>query len=449
MNKTHSIDMINGPLLKNIILFAVPLMFTNFLQILFNAADTIVVGKFAGETALAAVGATGSIVFLITSLFNGLSTGSNVVIARYIGLKKDDLTSKAVHTSIVMALGGGILLTVIGVVFAKTFLLAMSTPDDIVDLSNLYMQIYFCGSLFLLVYDFGAAVLRSKGDTQRPLYYLFAGGILNVVLNLIFVIVFQMSVAGVAIATVVSQAVSAGLVMMTLLREEDATRIDIHQLKLDNTIAWDILKIGFPAGIQGVVFSLSNVVIQSNINSFDSSTIVAANSAAANIENFTYIGTMAFTQATITFTSQNIGAGKKEAVLKIMLVTLALTVSSSFLIGVLVYGFGDTFLGFYTNDAIVRGYGMIRLKYVVLWLFLNGILDVFVCSMRGMGISTLPTVLMIIGICGVRLVWLYFAFPYYHTLESIYICFPISWLFTSVIQFVLWLWVYKKNIKMI
>ena len=190
-------------------------------------------------------------------------------------------------------------------------------------------------------------------------------------------------------------------------------------------------------------------MIQSNINSFDSSTIVAANSAAANIENFTYIGTMAFTQATITFTSQNIGAGKKEAVLKIMLVTLALTVSSSFLIGVLVYGFGDTFLGFYTNDAIVRGYGMIRLKYVVLWLFLNGILDVFVCSMRGMGISTLPTVLMIIGICGVRLLWLYFAFPYYHTLESIYICFPISWLFTSVIQFVLWLWVYKKNIKMI
>ena len=447
MKQTYSIDMINGPLLKNIVLFAVPLMFTNFLQILFNAADTIVVGKFAGETALAAVGATGSIVFLITSLFNGLATGSNVVIARCMGIKKDELISRAVHTSIFVALGGGAILTVIGFIFARSFLIAMSTPKDIIDLSNLYMQIYFCGSLFLLVYDFGAAILRSKGDTQRPLYFLFAGGILNVVLNLIFVIVFQMSVAGVAIATVVSQAVSACLVLIALVKEEDATHLDFCKLRLDETIAWDIIKIGVPAGIQGIVFSLSNVVIQSNINSFNSSTIVAANSAGANIENFAYIGMMAFTQATITFTSQNMGAGKKDAVLKIMLVTLALTVLSSLLISALVYGFGNTLLSFYTNEAMVREYGMIRLKYVVVWLFLNGILDVFVCSMRGMGVSTLPTLLMIIGICGLRLVWLYFAFPYYQTLESIYICFPISWLFTSIIQFILWIFVYKKNVK--
>lgn len=447
MRAKYRIDMVEGPLLRNIIIFAVPLMFTNFLQMLFNAADTIVVGKFAGEAALAGVGATGSIVFLITSVFNGLGMGANVLIARFIGLNDEDKIKKSVHTSMLMALVAGVILTFVGMMFSQSLLKLMSTPKDIIDLSQLYLNIYFCGSIFLLVYNFGAAVLRSKGDTQRPLYFLIISGVINAVLNLFFVIVLHLSVAGVAIATVISEGISAVLVWMTLMRENDATRLDMHQLYFDMPIVKDIIKIGVPAGIQGVVFSLSNVVIQSYINSFNSSMIVAANSAAANIENFAYIGMMAFTQATLTFTSQNVGARNPHAIFKIMWVTLALTVVSSAFIGALLCFFGNPLLGLYTNEVEVQAYGMIRLQYVVAWLFLNGVLDVFVNSMRGMGVSTSPTLLMILGICGFRLIWLYYAFPYYQSLKSIYICFPISWVLTSFVQFGLWIFVYRKTMS--
>ena len=434
----HSIDMVNGPLLKNIFIFAVPLMFTNFLQILFNAADTVVVGKFAGQSALAAVGATGSIVFLLTSLFNGLGTGANVIIAKLLGSRDDEKISKAVHTSICIAVIGGIILTMIGIFLSKTLLGLMSTPSDIIDLSALYMKIYFGGILFLLVYNFGSAVLRSKGDTQRPLYFLMISGVLNVVLNLFFVIVMKWSVAGVALATVISEAVSAFLVCLTLVKETDATRLELKKLKLNPSIAWEIMKIGIPAGIQGMVFSISNVVIQSSINSFDSSTIVAGNSAANNIEGFVYIGMMAFTQATITFTSQNIGAKNYKAVNKILSLTMVLTTVSAFALGFLVWLFGRPLLGLYTNEAAVVEVGMIRLTYVALWLVLNGILDVFVSSLRGMGYSTLPTIIMLLGICGVRLVWIWTVFPMFNSLESIYLCFPVSWIITSIVQGILW-----------
>lgn len=444
---TTKIDMVNGPLLKNIFVFAVPLMFTNFLQMLFNTADTVIVGKFAGELSLAAVGATGSIVFLITSLFNGLGIGANVVIARLIGKKDEEKVSLAVHTSMMMALLSGIFLSVAGVVFAKSLLHMVSTPEDIIDLSGLYMRIYFSGALFLLVYNLGSAVLRSKGDTQRPLIFLFISGGLNVVLNLIFVTVFHWDVAGVALATVISEAVSAMLVVLTLCHEKDATRLTFRRLKIDVQMAGDIIRIGLPAGIQGIVFSLSNVVIQSSINSFDSSTIVAANSAAGNLENFVYIGTMAFNQATVTFTSQNIGAQNKPAIIKIMLYTLILTAISAFGIGALIYFNGAFLLGFYTNEAAVIETGMLRLKYVTLLLGLNGILDVFVSSMRGMGYSTVPTVFMLVGICGVRLIWLAIVFNRLRTLTSIYLCFPASWLITCIFQIALWIKVYHHSIK--
>lgn len=447
-SQNHTIDMVNGPLLKNIFIFAVPLMFTNFLQILFNAADTVVVGKFAGEAALAAVGATGSIVFLITALFNGLSMGTNVIIARLIGLKDEDKIEKAVHTSIAMGILGGILLMGFGLLFSGNLLHMISTPEDIIDLSKLYMRIYFGGSIFLLVYNFGASILRAKGDTKRPLYFLMVSGVLNVILNLFFVIVLKMSVAGVAIATVISQAVSAILVCWALMKDQDATHLQWKKLKLDMPTVFEVIRIGVPAGIQGMVFSLSNVVIQSSINSFDSSTIVAANSAANNIEGFVYIGMMAFTQATITFTSQNIGAKQFKAVSKIMWLTLLLTSASALIMGILVYGFGNFFLSFYTNEVAVVEAGMIRLKYVALLLFLNGILDVFVASMRGMGYSTLPTVVMLVGICGIRLLWLWTVFPEFRTLEMIYLCFPISWAFTSLVQGSLWLWVHKRTMKL-
>lgn len=445
--KNHSIDMVNGPLLKNIFIFAIPLMITNFLQILFNAADTVVVGKFAGQEALAAVGATGSLVFLMTALFNGLGTGANVIIAKLLGSKNDEKISKAVHTSIFIAIAGGVFLAFMGIFLARTCLVAMSTPSSIIDLSELYMRIYFLGSLFLLVYNFGSAVLRSKGDTQRPLYFLMISGVLNVILNLFFVIVLKMSVAGVALATVISEAVSAILVWITLANEEDATRLEVKKLRLDATLAWEIMKIGIPAGIQGMVFSISNVVIQSSINSFDSSVIVAGNSAAGNLEGFVYIGMTAFTQATITFTSQNIGASHFDAIKRIFKLTFVLNLASALIMGFVVWFFGPTLLGLYTNDAAVVDVGMIRLTYVALLLFLNGILDIFVCSMRGMGYSTAPTILMILGICGVRLIWIWTIFPIYPTLEVIYLCFPISWIVTSIVQAILWVVLHRKLLR--
>ncbi|MBP3399048.1 MAG: MATE family efflux transporter [Erysipelotrichaceae bacterium] len=447
LKKTQSIDMIHGPLLKNIWIYSVPLMATNFLQMLFNAADTVVVGRFAGEQALAAVGATGSLCFLLISLFNGLSMGSNVLIARYIGAKDHDKIEKAVHTSITLAAISGILLTGIGYFLSRPLLEMMSTPSDIIDLSELYMRIYFVGTFFGLIYNFGASILRAKGDTKRPLYFLCISGITNVVLNLIFVIVLQMSVAGVAIATVVSQALSTVMVCNTLMKENDATRLDFKKLGIDLSMVWNIVKIGVPAGIQGMVFSLSNVVVQSSINSFDSSTIVAGNSAGANVENFVYIGMMAFTQACITFTSQNIGAKNYGRVKEIFKTTMILDMIAALSMGFIVWYFGDFFLGFYTSEPAVIEAGMSRLFWVALFLVLNGILDVFVCSMRGMGYSTLPTAVMIVGICGVRLTWLWTVFPMHRTLDVIYMCFPISWTITSIIQGFFWVYCHNKLLK--
>ncbi|MBR3167200.1 MAG: MATE family efflux transporter [Erysipelotrichaceae bacterium] len=443
MRQDRQMDMVNGPLLKNIILFSIPLMLSNFLQLLFNAADTIIVGKFAGENALAAVGATGSLCFLLTSLFSGLSVGSNVVIANAYGARDDDQIRRAVHTSIWLGIFCGLFLMATGFFLSRPMLQLMSTPENIIGGSTLYMRIYFAGVVALLIYNFGSAVLRSKGDTRRPLYFMMISGILNVLLNLLFVIAFKWDVAGVAVATVISETVSAVLVIGALLKETDAARLDPKAIRFDWPSTRRIIAIGIPAGIQGIVFALSNVVIQSGINSFDSSSIVAGNSAAANLESFVYIGTGAFTQAEITFTSQNIGAGKHKAASRIMLESLVLVTVSAFAIGYGAWYFGHTLLGLYTDAEAVKQVGLFRLEWVCKPLYLNGILDVFVNSMRGMGISTLPTIFMIAGICGVRLFWMATVFPLNRTLETIYMCYPISWIVTSVIQAVLWIFVYR------
>ena len=437
--KEQTIDMVHGPLLKNIWVFAVPIMLTNFLQMLFNAADTVVVGRFAGQQALAAVGATGSLCFLLISMFNGLSMGSNVLIARYLGADDHKSVEKAVHTAITMSGLCGLLLTALGYFLSRPLLELMSTPGDIIDQSELYMRIYFVGTFFGLIYNFGASILRAKGDTKRPLQFLAISGLTNVILNLVFVIGFHMDVAGVAIATVISQALATVLVCNTLRKQTDATRLDFHKLGIDLSMAWNIIKIGIPAGLQGIVFSLSNVVIQSSINSFDSSTIVAGNSAAANIESFVYIGLDAFIQACMTFTSQNIGAGRYERIKEIVKLTMVLTIGSAFGISLVVWLLGSTLLGFYTTDLSVVEVGVIRLTFVCLPLFLNGVLDVFVCSMRGMGYSLLPTIAQIVGICGTRLLWIFMVFPMFRTLEVIYLCYPISWAVTSVIQGIFWI----------
>ena len=440
-----SMDMANGPLLKNILIFSIPLIFSNILQMFFNSADTIIVGKFAGDKALAAVGSTGSIVFLITSLFNGLATGTNVVVARYIGTGNKDKIKDSVHTSIALATAGGIVLTFIGLFFSKAFLRMMSTPEDFIDLSATYMRIYFMGVIFLLLYNFGSAILRSKGDTQRPLYFLLISGVLNIVLNFITVYFFHLSVIGAASATVASEALSAFLVLNVLFHEEDATRLDMKHLYFDKESILDIMRIGIPAGLSGAVFALSNVVIQSSINSFNSTDVVAGNAAGNNVENYVYIGYMAFTQATITFTSQCMGAGRLDRIKQIMVTTMAMVVVGAIIMGTAVYLAGPFVLRFYTDKPEVVAVGMVRIRLVASLLVLNGILDVFVNSLRGMGVSTLPTILMVVGICGVRLLWIYTMFPIHHTLESIYLCFPISWAVTSIVEFILWIIVYRRT----
>ena len=440
-----SMDMANGPLLKNILIFSIPLIFSNILQMFFNSADTIIVGKFAGDKALAAVGSTGSIVFLITSLFNGLATGTNVVVARYIGTGNKDKIKDSVHTSIALATAGGIVLTFIGLFFSKVFLRMMSTPEDFIDLSATYMRIYFMGVIFLLLYNFGSAILRSKGDTQRPLYFLLISGVLNIVLNFITVYFFHLSVIGAASATVASEALSAFLVLNVLFHEEDATRLDMKHLYFDKESILDIMRIGIPAGLSGAVFALSNVVIQSSINSFNSTDVVAGNVAGNNVENYVYIGYMAFTQATITFTSQCMGAGRLDRIKQIMVTTMAMVVVGAIIMGTAVYLAGPFVLRFYTDKPEVVAVGMVRIRLVASLLVLNGILDVFVNSLRGMGVSTLPTILMVVGICGVRLLWIYTMFPIHHTLESIYLCFPISWAVTSIVEFILWIIVYRRT----
>ena len=435
--------MINGPLLKNIIIFSLPLMASNALQILFNAADTIVVGKFAGDEALAAVGATGNLIYLLTCIFQGLSTGSNVVVANAIGTNERERIKKASQTSIYLGLVSGLFLTILGF-FGSKFLLSMvSTPSNIIDLSTLYMKIYFGGSIFMIVYNFGSAILRSKGDTKRPLNYLIISGVVNLVLNLILVIIFKMSVVGVAIATVVSQALSCLLVLNALAHETDETKFIVSELSLDKNIAIEILKIGIPAGFGGMAFSISNVVIQGSINSFNSSIIIAGNSAAANIEGFVYIGMIAFAQATITFTSQNVGANNYKNVHKIYLYGLLLDFISAFLLGFSVWYFGNYIVSLYTNDPLVVEIGVKRLFYIALPLFLNGLLDITVNSLRGMGYSSRPTLIMMLGVCGFRLLWIWLYFPLHQTLDVIYMCFPISWVITLTIEIILWTKCYK------
>ncbi len=446
--RSQSVDMVNGSLLKNIWIFSVPLMLTNLLQMLFNAADTIVVGRFAGQQALAAVGATGSLCFLLIALFNGLSVGSNVLIARYMGAGDYDKIEKSVHTSMTMAMISGIFLTIAGFFVSRPMLRMMSTPEDIIDMSELYMRLYFVGTFFMLIYNFGAAILRSKGDTKRPLFFLAISGAINVILNVIFVVPMKMGVAGVALSTVISQVVAAVLVLLTLSKEVDATRLDPKKLGIDLPMAWTIIKIGVPAGIQGMVFSLSNVVVQSSINSFGS-IHVAANSAANNVENFVYIGMGAFAQSCITFTSQNIGAKRYDRVKKVFDLSMILTVASAAIVGFAAWFFGEFFLGFYTTDPQVIEVGMVRLFWVTMFLFLNGVLDVFVDSVRGMGYSTVPTILMVVGICGVRLTWLWTVFPAHRSLEVIYMCFPLSWTITSTILGIYWFKCYKDMKKLV
>lgn len=444
---TRNIDMINGPLLENLIIFAFPLMLSNLMQSLFNVTDTVIVGKYAGDLALAAVGATGSLSFFIISLFGGVSMGATVVVAQLIGKGNREKIHDSVETSYALALICGFAVAMIGIFGSRFLLELMNTPEDIIDLSALYMKIYFSGSLFNIIYNFGSAILRANGDTKRPLYFLVASGITNVVLNLLFVRSFHMSVAGVALSTAIAQFVSAALATITLIRSQDVIHLEVSEIRLNVSIALDILRVGIPAGIQSMMYSISNVVMQSSMNSFDSSDVIAGNTIGANIENFAYIGMYSFSQACITFTSQNYGAGNYEKLRKIMRMTLALCVSAALAMSCLLYLIRYPLMSLYTSSETVMEMASLRIKLVVLTIFLNGVLDIFVGSLRGMGASAGPTILMVIGICGVRLAWLLLYFPHNPQLYVIYLSFPLSWTVTSIIEYILWLFNYRRMMR--
>ncbi len=445
MEKRYELDMCSGSILKKMLIFALPLMCSSVLQLLFNAADIVVVGRFAGDNSLAAVGSNTALINLLTNVFIGLSIGANVLAARHYGADEVKELSKTVHTSMLLSLFSGLILTVIGLVFARQLLELMKTPPEVLELAAVYLRIYFAGMPAMMIYNFGSALLRAVGDTKRPLYYLFIAGVINVVLNLIFVIAFKMDVAGVALATVISQCISAFLVVRCLMNEQGGMQLILSELKIDVEKLAAIVKIGLPAGFQGVVFSFSNVVIQSSINLFGE-TVIAGNSAAANIEGFIYVAMNAFHQATISFTSQNMGAGKYERINKIMLTGLACVFVTGAVLGGIVLLLGRPLLGIYSESADVVDAGMVRLKFVLTTYFMCGMMDVMVGAIRGLGYSVMPMIVSLIGACGLRLVWVatIFQIDRFHSIDTIYISYPITWVITFAAHIVCFVIVRKR-----
>jgi len=447
--KRNQRDLTSGPLLSGIIAYTVPIILTSVLQLLFNAADLVVVGRFRGSLAVGAVGATGSLTTLIVNLFVGLSVGAGVSVAHAIGARQEKMLHRIVHTAIFVALVGGALLTVIGVSLSGVFLRLMDTPAEILPLSTTYMRIYFCGMIFNLVYNFSAAILRAAGDTKSPLLFLSIAGVLNVALNLVFVVALGMSVEGVAMATIISQAVSAVLVVRALVRRSDGCRLDMRQIVPHKGPLLRILRIGLPAGIQASLFAISNVIIQSSINSFGD-IVVAGNAAAANIEGFVYVAMNAFSQTAVNYTGQNSGAGRYDRVRKIFFLCCVCVAVTGMVLGGGIYLFARPLLSIYITDSPQAiAYGIIRMSFVGLPYFLCGIMDAATGSLRGLGASVAPMIISVLGVCGIRLGWIYTIFrdPRFHTLESLFISYPISWIFTFIAETIAFLIIYRRHIR--
>ncbi len=444
--KKYEIDMCNGPLLGKMLVFYVPLMLSGILQLLFNAADIIVVGRFAGDEALAAVGSTGSLINLLVNVFIGLSVGTNVLVAGYYGAKKEKELSDMVHTAVMTSIVSGVILVFLGLFLAKPALHIMATPDNVIKQATLYMQIYFVGMPAMMAYNFGSAVLRAIGDTKRPLYYLLIAGVINVVLNLIFVIVFHMGVAGVATATVISQVVSAILVLRCLMLSDSDYKLNLKELRIVPDKLLKMVQIGVPAGLQGALFSISNVLIQSSVNSFGS-VAMAGNTAASNIEGFVYTAMNAFHQTAISFTGQNYGAQKYKRIGKILLICQILVIVVGGVMGNVVYLFADKLLLLYSTDSQVIAYGVLRLGIIATLYFACGMMDVMVGSLRGMGYSIMPMLVSLAGACLFRVVWIYTIFRQIPTLECLYWSYPISWALTFAVHLVCFLIVYMKLLK--
>lgn len=441
--KSYEIDMCNGPLLGKLLLFALPLMLSGILQLLFNAADVIVVGRFAGNQALAAVGSTGSLTNLLVNLFIGLSVGTNVLVARYYGAKQEREVEETVHTSIIISIIGGILLAIIGFVAAKPLLVLMDTPADVIEQSVLYMRILFLGMPMMLLYNFGSAILRAIGDTRRPLYFLVVAGIVNVILNLWFVIGLHMGVAGVATATVISQCVSAGFIIYCLFHTQGCYRLQLSKMHMNYDKLAKIAKIGLPAGLQGSLFAISNVLIQSSVNSFGS-IAMAGNTAGANVEGFVYTAMNAFHQTTVSFTGQNLGARQYKRITRILLECLLMVTVVGVVMGNGAVLFGQQILGLYSQDAEVIAYGIHRLEMICTLYCLCGIMDVLCGSLRGMGYGIMPMIVSLLGACVFRVVWIYTIFAWMPTLTVLYLSYPISWALTAAVHVICFLIVKRK-----
>lgn len=443
--KRYEIDMCNGPILKKLLMLSLPIMFSGVLQLLFNAADIIVVGNFGSENSVAAVGSTTSLITLITNLFMGLSVSANVLTSRYMGAKNYEKVSETVHTSIFLSVISGIIITIIGGVFADKMLVLMQTPDEVLGLSTLYLRIYFMGMIAMMIYNFGSSILRSKGDTKRPLYFLSTAGVINVLLNLLFVIVLKMDVAGVALATVISQCVSAFLIIRCLCRETGPYKLEFKKILPNGRIVLKILQIGLPAGLQGVIFSLSNVVLQSSINSFGPITM-AGSAAAASIEGFVWVSMNAFSQGGLTFTSQNIGGGKYSRINKIAVISCSCGAVAGLVLGNLAYHFAPVLLRLYDQRPEIIEPGLTRMQLVCSIYFLCGLMDCIVGNIRGLGYSVTPTIVSLLGVCGLRLLWVFtiFRIPQYHTEFMLFLSYPISWTITFLAHFVCFIFMRRK-----
>lgn len=441
--------MTQGSLLPSIIQYTIPIILTSVMQLLFNAADLVVVGRYCGSVSVAAVGATGSITNLIVNLFIGLSVGAGVSVAHALGSRENETVQRTIHTALPLAVISGLVLTIAGILLAEKLLIMMDTPKNVLPLSTIYMQIYFGGMTFNMVYNFCASILRAAGDTKSPFVLLTIAGVLNVVLNLFFVIVLHMNVAGVALATAISQAVSAVLVVFTLMRRMDACRLRPNKLRIYKAPLLKILRIGLPSGLQSSLFAISNVLIQSSLNSFGDIAMSGC-AAAANIEGFVYVTQNAFHQTTVNFVGQNCGARQYKRVFKTVWLCVICVAVAGLAIGALAYGFAPSLLSVYITDsqaAIV--YGVKRMAYVCLPYFLCGMMEVSTGALRGMGASLVPMLISVIGVCGFRIGWIMtvFQIPEYHTLESLYFSYPLSWTVTFLVQFAAFVFVFRKRVK--
>ena len=443
-DKHYEIDMLNGPVLPKLISFALPLMLSSMLQLTFNAADVIVVGRFEGDAALAAVGTPGSLINLLVNLFMGLSVGANVVVAQCFGAGSFKETSDSVHTSVALSLVGGVLVGIVGFVFAGFFLSLMNTPAEVLPLATSYMRIYFLGMPANLLYNFGAAILRAIGDTRRPLTYLTVAGVVNVILNLIFVIVFRMGVSGVALATIISQMISAALVTLCLIRSDGPIHLDVRRIRLYGDKVKRIARVGLPAGLQGMVFSISNVLIQSTVNSFGK-VVVAGNTTASNLEGYIYVAMNSIYQAAITFTGQNVGAKRYERIARVARDSLLVVFAIGASMGGLFMLFKHALFQIYTNDEAVIAAAAIRSNVIAPTYFLCGMMDTAVGLLRGMGASVMPMVMSIMGVCVFRVVWILTIFPTNPTLFMLYVSYPISWAVTFAAHMICYFHVKRKK----